>query len=60
MEDYSASIDLYPGDPESYLQRGLVKLLMNNNYDGCLDLKKAEEMGSPDAKTHIKKNCKSK
>jgi len=45
IEDYSSSVDLDPGDPETYLQRGLVTLLMNNNYDGCLDLKRAEESG---------------
>jgi len=58
LEDYSASIDLYPSDFETYYQRGLVKLLMNNNYDGCMDLKRAEEMGSPEAKAAIKKSCK--
>ena len=60
IEDYSNSIDLDPGDPETYLQRGLIKMLMNNNYDGCLDLKRAEEMGSLEAKAAIKKSCKSK
>ncbi|QLH33044.1 MAG: tetratricopeptide repeat protein [Cyclobacteriaceae bacterium] len=58
IEDYTASIELYPSDPETYYQRGLVKLLMNNNYDGCLDLKRADEMGLPDAKAAIRKNCK--
>ena len=56
VEDYSFSISLYPGDPETYYQRGLVKLQMNNNYDGCLDLKHAEELGSDEAKAVIKKN----
>ena len=58
VEDYTVSIELYPSDPETYYQRGLVKLLMNNNYDGCLDLKRADEMGLPDAKAVIKKSCK--
>ena len=58
MEDYSSSIELYPNDAEAYYQRGLVKLLMNNNYDACLDFKRAEELGSQDAKTALKKNCK--
>lgn len=58
VEDYSSSIEIYPTDSETYYQRGLVKLLMNNNYDGCLDLKRAEELGSPEAKAAIKKNCK--
>jgi hypothetical protein len=57
-EDYSASIDLYPSDPETYFQRGLVKVSMNNKYDACLDFKKAEELGSTEAKALIKKNCK--
>ncbi|HEY5690078.1 MAG TPA: tetratricopeptide repeat protein, partial [Cyclobacteriaceae bacterium] len=58
IEDYTFSIELYPNDPETYYQRGMVKLLMNNNYDGCLDLKHADDIGSPDAKSAIKKNCK--
>ncbi|HYI78725.1 MAG TPA: tetratricopeptide repeat protein, partial [Chryseolinea sp.] len=58
IEDYSSSIELYPTDPESYYQRALVKISMNNKYDACLDLKKAEELGSEEAKAEIKKNCK--
>ena len=58
VDDYSASLDLFPNDPETYLQRGLTKILMNNKYDGCLDLKRAEELGSTDAKAAIKKSCK--
>jgi hypothetical protein len=58
VDDYTASIELYPSDPETFHQRGLIKLLMNNNYDACLDFKRAEEMGSADVKEIIKKNCK--
>jgi hypothetical protein len=31
---------------------------MSNNYDGCLDFKRSEELGSAEAKAAIKKNCK--
>jgi hypothetical protein len=31
---------------------------MNNNYDACLDLKRADDLGSTEAKAAIKKNCK--
>jgi tetratricopeptide (TPR) repeat protein len=58
VDDYSSSLMLFPNDPETYYQRGLVKLQMNNNYDGCLDLKRADELGSTEAKAAIKKNCK--
>jgi hypothetical protein len=58
IEDYTASIELYPSDPETYFQRGLVKVTMNNKYDACLDFKRAEDLGSTDAKALIKKNCK--
>jgi len=58
VEDYSSSIEIYPTDAETYYQRGVVKLTMNNNYDGCLDLKRAEELGSQEAKAAIKKSCK--
>ena len=60
VEDYTSSIEIYPSDPETYFQRGMVKLSMNNNYDGCLDLKRAEELGSQEAKAAIKKSCKAK
>ena len=58
VEDYSMSIDLFPTDPETFLSRGKVKIRMNNTYDGCLDLKRAEEMGSADARAIIRKQCK--
>ena len=58
VDDYSSSIELYPGDPETYYQRGLAKLNMNNQYDACLDFKRADELGSDEAKAAIKKNCK--
>jgi tetratricopeptide (TPR) repeat protein len=58
IEDYTSSIELYPSDPETFFQRGLVKLSMNNKYDACLDFKRAEELGSLEAKSVIKKNCK--
>jgi hypothetical protein len=31
---------------------------MNNKYDACLDFRKAEELGSAEARAEIKKNCK--
>jgi tetratricopeptide (TPR) repeat protein len=58
IDDYTKSIELYPNDPETYYQRALVKISMNNQYDACLDLKRAEELGSTEAKAEIKKNCK--
>jgi len=36
----------------------MVKLMMNNKYDACLDFKRAEDLGSAEAKAAIKKNCK--
>jgi hypothetical protein len=36
----------------------MAKILLNNKYDACLDLKRAEELGSQEAKAEIKKNCK--
>jgi hypothetical protein len=58
IDDYSSSIELYPTDPETYYQRALVKMSMNNKYDACLDFKRAEELGSAEAKAALKKNCK--
>jgi hypothetical protein len=58
FDDYTSSIELYSSDSETYYQRGLIKLQMNNNYDACLDFKRADELGSKEAKAAIKKNCK--
>jgi tetratricopeptide (TPR) repeat protein len=58
IEDYTSSIELYPTDAETYYQRALVKILIGNKYDACLDFKKADELGSPEAKAEIKKHCK--
>ena len=58
VDDFTKSIELYPNDPETYYQRALVKISMNNQYDACLDLKRADELGSSDAKADIKKHCK--
>ena len=58
LADYTQSIELYPNDPETYFQRAMVKISMNNKYAACLDLKRAEELGSEEAKAEIKKHCK--
>jgi tetratricopeptide (TPR) repeat protein len=58
VEDYSTSIELYPNDPETWYQRGLVKLQLGNKYDACFDFKRADELGLPEAKAAIRKNCK--
>ena len=58
IADYSSSIRLFPGDAETYYYRALAKFEMGNNYDACLDLNAASELGLEEATKSIKKNCK--
>ena len=44
-------------DAYVYYQRGLAELKSGKMYDSCIDLLKASEMGSADAKAAIKKHC---
>ncbi len=58
IEDYTSSIELFPTDPETFYQRALVKLQVGNKYDACLDFKTADELGSKEARSAMRKHCK--
>jgi tetratricopeptide (TPR) repeat protein len=58
IEDYTVSIELFPNDPEPYYYRGMAKINLGNNYDGCLDLNRASQLGSSNAGKAIKEYCK--
>jgi tetratricopeptide (TPR) repeat protein len=64
MEDYLGAISDYdyvivfdPYDAETYFNRGLVKLLLNQKREGCIDLSRAGELGYSKAYRQIKLYC---
>lgn len=58
FDDFDFSIQKNFLLPESYYWRGLTYLRRNMKDEGCKDLNKAIELGDPDAKDLIDKNCK--
>lgn len=42
----------------SYYYRGMAKVKRGNNYEGCIDLQKAAELGYKDAPSELKTICK--
>lgn len=58
VEDYNESIRLYPTDASVFYKRGLLKIKIKKNEEGCRDLSTANEMKYEAAKDAIKKNCK--
>lgn len=58
LTDLSLAIESYPNDGEAYLLRGLCKIDLLQNEDGCKDLQKAVELDFTQAADLIKENCK--
>jgi len=57
IQDYNKAIKLNPKDSDTYLNRGLAKILLGQKDDGCLDLSKASELGLAKAYEAIKEHC---
>jgi tetratricopeptide (TPR) repeat protein len=57
IEDYNKAIKLNPKHAEAYRNRGLSKIASGQKDSGCLDLRKAEELGLG-VLTEINENCK--
>ena len=58
IAEYSKAIEIDPKYAEAYNNRGLAKMKLDQKDSGCLDLKKARELGYEDAYEAIKKYCK--
>lgn len=58
LDDFNFSIQKSYLLPDSYYWRGLIYLSCNMKDEGCKDLNKAMEIGDPDAKYLLEKNCK--
>jgi hypothetical protein len=57
IADYTLAIALSP-NVEVYNNKGLAKVLTGKNNSGCMDLKKAGELGFRETFNAIKKYCK--
>lgn len=57
IEDFTTSLNLEQ-DPNIYLRRGLAKINISNKFDACKDFKKADELGSEEAKEALTEHCK--
>lgn len=56
-KDYSMALDLQPGNPDAWLNIGIVRLSMGKKEDACFDFRKAFGQGNKKAAEYLSKNC---
>lgn len=57
VKDYSMALDLQPGNPDAWLNMGIVRLSMGKKDDACFDFRKAFAQGNKKAAEYLSKNC---
>ncbi len=57
IADYNRAILLRPDYAEAYFNRGQAKIKNRQLSSGCIDLRKALELGYEEAATHVKIHC---
>jgi len=57
IADYSKALEIDPGYAEAYCRRGLSEIESGQHSTGCIDLKKAAELGFKKANEAIKEKC---
>lgn len=57
IQDFNRAIELKPTDSEAYKSRGVSKLYLEQRQSGCLDLTKAQQMGSLEAAGLVQEFC---
>lgn len=57
IADYNRAILLKPDYAEAYFNRGQAKIKNRQLNSGCIDLRKALELGFKEAETHVKIHC---
>jgi tetratricopeptide (TPR) repeat protein len=60
VSEYTKAIKINNNFPSAYYNRGLVEIFLGLKEDGCLDLKKAAELGEKEANKMIQKYCDQK
>jgi tetratricopeptide (TPR) repeat protein len=57
ISDLSMSLDLNPGDAETWMYHGLAAIQSGDKENGCSSLNKARMLGSAEAVRYIMENC---
>jgi tetratricopeptide (TPR) repeat protein len=57
IADYNRAILLKPDYAEAYFNRGQAKIKNRQLSSGCVDLRKALELGFQEAETHVRIHC---
>jgi tetratricopeptide (TPR) repeat protein len=57
ISDYSMSLDLNPGNPDAWINKGLSLLYSGKNDDACHDFRTAFSLGSKRATEYVSKYC---
>jgi tetratricopeptide (TPR) repeat protein len=58
ISDLSMSLDLNPGDAETWMYLGIAKMESGDKINGCSDLERARGMGENRAVKYIIENCR--
>ena len=57
ITQYTKAIDINKNFPAAYYNRGLIEVFLGLKEEGCMDLKKAAELGEKGANKMIQKYC---
>jgi Flp pilus assembly protein TadD len=57
IKDYSMSLDLQPGNPDAWLNKGISLLSEGKTDDACHDFRMSFSLGSKRATEYISRNC---
>ena len=58
ISDYDQALKLKSDIPEAYFNRSIAKARFLYTYDSCIDMRKAIELGLPQAAAAFERNCK--
>jgi len=58
ISDLSMSLDLQPGDAETWMYLGIARIQSGDKENGCSDLEKAQRMGGTEALRYIIESCR--
>ena len=56
-QDYSMSLDLAPGNPDTWLKKGIALVNSGKTEDACHDFRQALSLGSKRATEYISRYC---
>jgi hypothetical protein len=57
LEDFDEALSVDENLSKTYFNRGILKFLMGNPVDGCLDIRQSQELGHEEAMDKIDLYC---